>query len=157
MIRRLLASDLEAITGIGFEAWPRRDFQFFLNHGSSYNIGLWDGKVLVGFAMGLLVRGELDIVAVAVKESFRQKGLGCRLMHAYLLDERVESASLEVKEENVAAIRLYLKLGFSIAGRRKKYYEGVKDALVMSLSGRVGKLPEWCADTITSAPCESTT
>lgn len=152
MIRPLKASDLESIANIGFESYARRDFQFFLNHGSAYNVGLWDGRDLIGFAMGLCVRGELDIIAVAVKESVRRNGHGLRLMCEWLNDERVESASLEVREENIAAIRMYLKLGFGITGRRKKYYDGDKDALVMTLNGKLASKDFFPLETLVKSP-----
>ena len=42
-----------------------------------------------------------------------------------------EAATLEVRAGNAAAIRLYEKHGFLLAGRRKKYYENpVEDALI---------------------------
>ena len=152
-MRPLKASHLEAITLIGFEKYARRDFQFFLNHGSSYNLGLFDENKLVGFALGLLVRGELDIIAVAVKEDLRKKGNALNIMTQWLMDPRVESASLEVREANVGAIRLYLKLGFAISGRRRKYYEGIGDALVMSWVKTMGiSVPGARVDSFESTP-----
>jgi ribosomal-protein-alanine N-acetyltransferase len=42
---------------------------------------------------------------------------------------------LEVREGNMAAIRLYQQFGFEKIGKRKKYYaETNEDALVMCLS-----------------------
>ena len=39
--------------------------------------------------------------------------------------------SLEVRESNISAIALYLKMGFTEVGKRKRYYENNEDALMM--------------------------
>ena len=36
--------------------------------------------------------------------------------------EKCNSITLEVRESNVPALKLYEKLGFKAAGKRKKYY-----------------------------------
>ena len=40
--------------------------------------------------------------------------------------------SLEVKEKNVPAIKLYEKYGFEKVGIRKKYYNGIDNAIIMT-------------------------
>ena len=42
------------------------------------------------------------------------------------------SISLEVNEKNLIAINLYKKFGFKKIGSRKKYYNGIDDAIIMS-------------------------
>ena len=43
--------------------------------------------------------------------------------------------TLEVRKSNIVAQKLYLKFGFNIEGRRKKYYSDTKeDALIMWLN-----------------------
>jgi ribosomal-protein-alanine N-acetyltransferase len=43
----------------------------------------------------------------------------------------LESVSLEVRTSNTAAITLYEKFGFVVAGRRAAYYPNGEDALLM--------------------------
>ena len=43
-----------------------------------------------------------------------------------------DNISLEVNEKNYAAISLYKKAGFEDVGRRKKYYNGMDDAIIMT-------------------------
>jgi ribosomal-protein-alanine N-acetyltransferase len=46
----------------------------------------------------------------------------------------VRQVTLEVRESNSSAIRLYNKHGFSVKGKRKGYYKNpVEDALIMGL------------------------
>ena len=42
--------------------------------------------------------------------------------------------TLEVRDDNTPAIELYKKFNFDILGRRKKYYNNVNDAIIMTKS-----------------------
>ena len=58
------------------------------------------------------------------------------ILKAYLRLGRAHLAflTLEVRESNLPAIRLYEKLGFQVVGRRKNYYrEEHEDALLMTV------------------------
>ena len=46
--------------------------------------------------------------------------------------ELKKDISLEVNEENDAAINLYKKAGFEEVGIRKKYYNGKNNAIIMT-------------------------
>jgi ribosomal protein S18 acetylase RimI-like enzyme len=47
--------------------------------------------------------------------------------------ENRDNISLEVNENNVEAGMLYEKAGFEIVGIRKKYYNGIDNAIIMTL------------------------
>jgi ribosomal-protein-alanine N-acetyltransferase len=55
----------------------------------------------------------------------------------HVVEQGGESLTLEVRESNHAAVALYDRLGFVLAGRRPAYYTDGEDALVMTkhLSG----------------------
>lgn len=56
---------------------------------------------------------------------------------------RVERVLLEVRESNQAAISVYARLGFEVAGRLKRYYRNpLEDALLMTLV-LPGKSNDW--------------
>lgn len=80
---------------------------------------------------------EAHITNIAVKPDEKRKGYGKTLL-SFVLNEMkengVQRVTLEVNEKNIAAIRLYESFGFLQAGRRKKYYEGVDDALIYWLN-----------------------
>jgi ribosomal-protein-alanine N-acetyltransferase len=65
----------------------------------------------------------------------RRQGLGRALMEGVLADvaaEGVTRATLEVRRSNVAAQRLYARLGFEVAGQRRNYYtQPEEDALIL--------------------------
>lgn len=95
-----------------------------------------DGQVLA--YMGYYrILDEAHITNIAVKPDEKRKGYGKALL-SFVLDEMkdvgVSKVTLEVNEKNIAAIRLYESFGFRPAGRRKKYYEGVDDALIYWLN-----------------------
>ena len=81
--------------------------------------------------------GEAHILNLCVAEGYRCRGVGRRLLGALI--ERATAAGmadafLEVRPSNMAAIRLYLALGFEQVGMRRGYYQaanGREDAAVL--------------------------
>lgn len=64
-------------------------------------------------------RDEASIVNIAVLPQFRRRGLGAALLAASLHrlhEDAIRSVALEVTATNVAAIKLYHRFGFHIAG-----------------------------------------
>ena len=93
-----------------------------------------DGGV-VGFCSFWRVLDELHINNLAVTPASRGAGAGTALLHAVLREGArmgARRATLEVRQSNEAARRLYERLGFSVAGVRRGYYtKPVEDALVL--------------------------
>ena len=91
---------------------------------------------LLGFIGVWLMAGEAHIVTVAVRERYRRRGIGERLVIAILelaMQAEQESATLEVRASNDAAQRLYQKYGFARLGLRKRYYsDNNEDAVIMT-------------------------
>jgi [ribosomal protein S18]-alanine N-acetyltransferase len=91
---------------------------------------------IAGFIAARLVAGELHINNVAVREKYRQRGLGRALLSAVLTEGArlgARTAVLEVRASNLPAQALYERCGFRTTGRRRNYYvEPKEDALVMS-------------------------
>ncbi len=96
-----------------------------------------DGAV-VGYVGMLYVLDEGYISNVAVRPDHRRRGVAEALLAALEARGRALMLSfltLEVRERNAAAIALYEKRGYRIAGRRKNYYEKpTEDALIMTLT-----------------------
>jgi ribosomal-protein-alanine N-acetyltransferase len=78
---------------------------------------------------------DFELENIAVHPSMRRQGIGRRLLSALLNHARLVGAGrilLEVRESNVAAIRLYESCGFVVLGNRREYYGNpVENALVM--------------------------
>ena len=81
---------------------------------------------------------EAHITLLGVHPDRRRQGLGQLLLLTLLQDavaRKLEWATLEVNVNNLAAIALYQKFGFEVAGIRKGYYQASEDALVLWLKG----------------------
>ena len=93
--------------------------------------------LLAGYGVISSGAGEAHLLNLCVREEFRCRGLGRRLLD-HLLDLASHSgarlAFLEVRPGNTAAIRLYETMHFQQIGMRRGYYQaegGREDALVM--------------------------
>lgn len=96
-----------------------------------------DGRP-AGFALYRTIAGEAELLLLAVSPEFRRRGIGRMLLDQFLdhaRDRGVSRVHLEVREGNPAVI-MYRSAGFSLAGRRPKYYHGrfggEYDALTLS-------------------------
>lgn len=99
-------------------------------------------KVL-GYAGMYVIFEQAYICNVAVLPVFRGNGIGKNLIKT-LLDlcvlKKVESISLEVRQSNNIAIKLYDSLGFQIVGKRKNFYRyPSEDALIMTKYFKIEK------------------
>ena len=94
----------------------------------------WRDCVLAGFLCAWLIAGELQIQNVATAPACRRQGVAARLLARVLECSRaagMESAWLEVRVGNTAAIALYERFGFRTVARRPCYYADGEDALVL--------------------------
>ena len=103
----------------------------------SYVVGEQGGAV-VGYA-GVDRGGEVaDVMTIAVAAAAQTRGLGTVLMDWLVSEARRGGAKhlmLEVREDNVAAQRLYSKAGFVMTTVRRRYYQPANvDAQIMRLA-----------------------
>ena len=92
---------------------------------------------IAGYIVARETAGELHINNVAVRSTYRRRGIGAALLGRVLHEARrrkANAAFLEVRSANLAAQALYEKSGFRAIARRADYYsEPREDAVVMSL------------------------
>jgi len=89
---------------------------------------------VVGFAGAKFIIDEADIMNIAVKSSYRKQGIASLLLKNLIdvcKNNNINSINLEVNKENFPAINLYKKYEFLEVGRRKNYYDGKFDAILM--------------------------
>jgi ribosomal-protein-alanine N-acetyltransferase len=90
---------------------------------------------MIGSGCFWAILEEAHITLIAIHPDYQGHGLGQLLLYALLKDaveRQLERATLEVRVSNQVALSLYQKLGFEIAGRRKKYYQQTgEDALIL--------------------------
>jgi ribosomal-protein-alanine N-acetyltransferase len=92
---------------------------------------------VIGYIVFWMVAEEVQINNIAVHPDFRRFGIGERVLRLVLEQVRYKGAkfiTLEARPSNTAALSLYRKLGFKVAGIRKGYYTNPpEDALVFVL------------------------
>jgi ribosomal-protein-alanine N-acetyltransferase len=94
-----------------------------------------DAGRVIGFVIAHCATAEWEIENLVVAPEERNRGVGSKIIRELLLQAQAAGATsvlLEVRESNLAARRLYEKLGFSQQGRRSGYYHDPKeDALLL--------------------------
>lgn len=78
-----------------------------------------------GFVLIRIAADECEIIAIAVDEQHKRKGIARKLLDFlpdYLRREGVGRVFLEVAEDNFSALDLYHAAGYEEHGRRKGYY-----------------------------------
>lgn len=139
-------SDIERVMAIERTAFPTPwkasayEYEITKNRLADYQVltvALGDQPTqLIGYAGGWLIAGETHISTIAVSDAWRGQGLGDLLLLNLLLrayDDGAELATLEVRVRNVVAQALYKKFRFEVVGKRRRYYQGKEDALIMSV------------------------
>lgn len=135
------ARDLEAVLAIQTASftnpWTHEMFTWELEHSDVARAYVLrrSGEAAVAFCSCWLIFDELHIHTLAVHPNDRRQGYARALLDFVLRDavrEGARSATLEVRESNDAARRLYATAGFVEKGRRPAYYEKpVEDALIL--------------------------
>ena len=95
-----------------------------------------EGHPVAGFCAFWLVAEQVHINNLAILPELRCRGLGSQLIEAIIAEAGhlgAEMLTLEVRQSNEAARRLYERAGFFQDGVRKSYYTNpVEDALILS-------------------------
>lgn len=150
---------LDIQTECGLSAWSKNDYLDALEREDSiFKIALSADEKIVGFALArLLINSNApnleiqkdaslqfdssEILNVAVRNSFRQKGVGQIIFDEILRELEIKNIPeiwLEVRKSNVQAINFYQKNNFKSQFERKNYYtDPTENACVLrSLMGK---------------------
>ena len=133
------AQDLAALHRRSFDSpWPVTVIADLLVGIGMFALIWEEADVAPGFILTRVVADEAEILTLAVDGARRGAGLG-----AILLERAVDMAGeqgadavfLEVAVDNVAALALYARAGFTKVGKRRAYYTNAAgqsiDALVL--------------------------
>ena len=142
-IRAATAADASALAEaevlLFSDAWSEKSLGQTL--ASPFGVALaavFDGAV-VGYLLASLLAPEGELLRIGVYPSHRKRGIGGRLMEAFLSEATARGCDtlfLEVRADNASAVSLYRRFGFSDCGLRKRYYrDPVADALLMRRDG----------------------
>jgi ribosomal-protein-alanine N-acetyltransferase len=140
ILRRMTPLDLDPVLVIErtFSApWSREMFlqELRQEEGTSANLLAECAGQVVGYVLWWFVADEVHIVNLAVDVGWRRRGIARRMLNEVFRRARARGmriATLEVRIQNRAAIRLYESIGFKQVAIRKAYYaDNGEDALVM--------------------------
>jgi len=101
-------------------AFPNTHYTLVAAHGGTPG----EGEPAAGFTLVRAAPGEEELLLVAVDPAHRRRGLGARLLEAFVADARARGAErvfLEMRANNPAE-SLYRALGWEPIGRRRDYY-----------------------------------
>ena len=149
LIRAATPGDIPSIRSLEQQAenaahWTDREYEALFAPDAPARIALvacdevGSGVVPIhGFLVAQCVLDDWEIENVVVAPARRRHGVGTKLIQQLLLRARNQGATsvlLDVRESNLAARRLYEKLGFNTQGSRKNYYkEPLENALVLKV------------------------
>jgi len=139
VIKKMKYEDLDFIIEIENNAfsnpWTLTMFREEINKQQSYVIKSTKTDLVIGYICGRKILDEYHITNLAVSQEFQRRGLGTRLVKYIIGKMKLRNCRefyLEVRKNNLRALRMYLKIGFMIVGVRKEYYsEPVDDAIIM--------------------------
>lgn len=156
-IRPLSYPDLPQVIAVERRAfptpWSLAMFVLELSKSSGICLAALAGRRLVGYLICSRYETVWHIMNIAVDVDQRQRGIASALLAELYMRTREAGArfTLEVRRTNSAALHLYEREGFRIAGVRRRYYQdNGEDALIMwrtpaTLVGGLDDVPnpEW--------------
>ena len=89
---------------------------------------------LVGYAGGMVVDGDVQILKIATRADYQRRGVGGQLLARVADDARnlgATTCSLEVRASNEGAQAFYQSRGMTSLGKRPRYYSDHEDAVIM--------------------------
>lgn len=111
------------------EAFTKQQLAYLLTDYNAIGLAARVNGKIAGFAIARMnIRRNVPcghILTVDITPVYRRKGIAQKLLHKVetILRERgIKECRLEVREDNVAALNLYKKLGYKKVGNLEKYY-----------------------------------
>ena len=109
----------------GRDAWTINNLISEYKNSFSHIFGeVVDGKV-IGYVCVRVMYEEAQICNIAVLPEFRRQGIATKLLQTvaeFSVTQSCERCELEVNVANVAAVEMYKKCGYVIAGTRANFY-----------------------------------
>ena len=106
------------------------------NPASTYIVAKDEQNNIVGYAGIWQPIDEAHITNIVTKKDKRRNKIGTKMLEELIKiakEKKLKDITLEVNVNNIPAINLYKKYEFEEVGVRKKYYNNVDDAIIMTL------------------------
>ena len=134
-------SDLESIKDILTDEfddfWSYTTLKDEFSSSTSKYFVIKKNNIVLGFCGIKIITDFAEIMNIVIKKDSRGLGLSNFLLENTISKCRelnLNSINLDVNVENTIAINLYKKYNFVKVGIRKKYYNNVSDAILMTLN-----------------------
>ena len=115
--------------------WSYRSLMGELKNEVAHYIVLEKDEKIIGYCGMWVLFEEAHIANIAITPAYRGGGYGKQLLHAAMrvgASFGAEMMTLEVRETNAVAQRMYDEMDFLQQGRRKRYYSDTgEDALIL--------------------------
>ena len=116
--------------------WGLKDVQYELNDNPVSNLWVIESDLtgVVGFVDYWITFDSATVCQICINPVYQRKGLGSMLIEEMIKDcrtENVRNITLEVRDHNLAAIKLYEKHGFKKTIVKEGYYTNGDNALYM--------------------------
>lgn len=133
-ISRALPSDSTGIAEIEKECfsapWSKNQVEDEILRDNVVFLTAKNNGSVIGYISGQMILDEFYISNVAVTEKFRNNHIGSSLIKnliRILSDNKCSFATLEVRESNLNARKLYEKYGFEYLGIRRDFYSSPRE------------------------------
>lgn len=138
-IRKMQTGDLERVAEIEKSIfsvpWSAKGFADSMKQDCTLFLTAVQNGEIAGYCGMFQSFDEADITNVAVRAESRGQGIAEAMLHELMkqgAQRGISAYTLEVRQGNVPARRLYEKLGFEAVGSRKNFYEKpTEDAVIM--------------------------
>ena len=134
-------SDLESIKDILIDEfddfWSYTTLKDEFSSSTSKYFVIKKNNIVLGFCGIKIITDFAEIMNIVIKKDSRGLGLSNFLLENTISkckELNLKSINLDVNVENTIAINLYKKYNFVKVGIRKKYYNNVSDAILMTLN-----------------------
>ncbi len=147
IIRGMSHNDLPQVIAIENRCyttpWTASSFDYELgNKKAILKVAVLDDRI-IGYVCIRTILDVTHLLNISVLPKFRRIGIGSMLIFNALQALRQlnpgTKLTLEVRESNTAAIKLYKKSGFKVTGKLQGYYNKPdEDAIIMALDMKYG-------------------
>jgi ribosomal-protein-alanine acetyltransferase len=111
------------------EAFTKQQLAYLITDYSTFGLTAIVNSEIAGFAIAQVnIRRNVTfghILTIDVAPAYRRKGIAQKMLQeieAMFRARGINECRLEVRENNVAALNLYTKLGYAKIGKLEKYY-----------------------------------
>lgn len=126
--------EIEKTSFLKSQAYSRAYFEkYYQKFPQGFLVAERGGKI-IGYIIGNLKKNLLELVSLAVRPEWRQKGIGTKLtkfLVSVFMKKGADKFLLNVRTKNRAAVSFYRNLGFETLRKVKSYYRNGDDAYLM--------------------------